>query len=75
MSAVPFGPECPQTEVPTRHMLQREVADRFRVSKRTLERWRAEGVGPKWLRLNGRIVYRAVDIEAFEAAHMNGSGH
>ena len=32
----------------------------------TLERWRSIGIGPKFLKLCGRVAYRLVDIEAYE---------
>ncbi len=54
-----------------RHMTQRELSRRWRVSVRSLERWRAEGKGPCWLRLCGRVVYRAEDVLAFENAGLN----
>jgi hypothetical protein len=47
---------------------QRELAQRWRLSPRTLERWRWLGQGPAFLRLGRRIAYRLTDIEAFEAA-------
>lgn len=34
--------------------------------KDILERWRSEGIGPKFLKLYGRVIYRQVDIEEFE---------
>lgn len=53
-----------------RHLTQDDLAERWRVSPRTLERWRMEGKGPEWLRLPGRVVYREEDVAAFEAAHL-----
>lgn len=50
-----------------RHLHQVELAERWRISPRTLERWRWEGKGPRYLKLGGRVVYRLEDIEAFEA--------
>jgi ribosome-binding protein aMBF1 (putative translation factor) len=47
---------------------QHELAQRWRLSPRTLERWRWLGQGPAFLRLGRRIAYRLSDIEAFEAA-------
>lgn len=47
---------------------QHELAQRWRLSPRTLERWRWLGQGPAFLRLGRRIAYRLTDIEAFEAA-------
>lgn len=46
---------------------QRELAHRWRLSGRTLEKWRWTKKGPAHLKLGGRVVYRLDDIEAFEA--------
>lgn len=55
---------------------QQELAARWTLSPRTLEQWRWRGVGPRYLKLGGRIVYRLEDVEAFEAArlHENTAG-
>jgi hypothetical protein len=45
---------------------QIELARRWRISPRTLERWRWLGEGPQYLKLGGRVLYRMVDIEAYE---------
>jgi hypothetical protein len=52
---------------PVQHLHQAELARRWRISPRTLERWRWLGRGPGYLKLGGRVVYRVVDVEAFEA--------
>lgn len=44
-----------------------ELAARWRLSTKTLERWRTEGTGPAFLKLHGRILYRLEAIETFEA--------
>ena len=44
----------------------RELAARWRVSAKTLERWRCEGSGPVYLKLHGKILYRMADVESFE---------
>lgn len=49
-------------------MTQKELADRWTISHRTLERWRWAGEGPVYMKLGGRVVYRVSDIEAFEKA-------
>jgi hypothetical protein len=46
---------------------QKGLAYRWGVSERTLERWRFERRGPRYLKLVGKVVYRLADIEAFEA--------
>ena len=50
------------------HFNQRQLAARWAISAATLERWRSEGIGPKFLKLCGRVLYRQVDIEAYEEA-------
>lgn len=50
-----------------RHLSQCDLAARWHMSARTLERWRFLHQGPPFLKLGGRIAYRLADIEAFEA--------
>jgi hypothetical protein len=45
---------------------QIDLARRWRISPRTLERWRWLGEGPQYLKLGGRVLYRVADIEAYE---------
>ena len=48
------------------HINQRALAERWQVSEATLERWRTQGIGPMFLKLHGRIVYREQDLEEYE---------
>ena len=48
------------------HINQQTLAERWQVSEATLERWRTQGIGPVFLKLHGRIVYREQDLEAYE---------
>ena len=50
-----------------RHLSQTELAARWNISHRTLERWRWTGEGPQFIKIGGRVVYRQEDVEAFEA--------
>jgi hypothetical protein len=59
---------------PLRHLTQAELAERWQVSQRTLERWRVEDTGPAWLKLNGRIRYRLKDVLDFEHLRLRGRG-
>lgn len=59
--------------MPVKHLNQGQLADRWDVSEATLERWRTAGVGPVYLKLQGRVLYRVEDIEAFEAASLHRS--
>ena len=56
-----------------RHLHQKALARRWSISTRSLERWRIHGSGPAFVKLNGRVVYRLEDIEAFEAARLHES--
>jgi predicted site-specific integrase-resolvase len=59
-----------------RHLNQMELARRWNISPRTLERWRWLGQGPVYLKLGGRVSYRLDDIEEYEAQrlHANTTG-
>jgi hypothetical protein len=54
----------------TKHLNQRELAERWNISQRTLERWRWVGDGPQFLKLGGRVVYRIEDVERYEAEQL-----
>jgi predicted site-specific integrase-resolvase len=62
-----------QATVSTRHLNQRELAERWNISARSLERWRWIGEGPRFLKLGGRVVYRLEDIERYEAEQLRDS--
>lgn len=55
-----------------RHLHQAELAERWRVSARTLERWRWQRQGPRYIKIGGRVVYTLRDVEAFEAQQARG---
>lgn len=42
-----------------------EVAIQLQRSVSTLERWRREQMGPPFLRVRGRVLYRRADLEAW----------
>lgn len=54
----------------TTHLHQVDLARRWKLSPRTLERWRWTGEGPMFVKLGGRVVYRLEDVEAFEAVQL-----
>jgi hypothetical protein len=56
----------------TKHLTQIEVARRWCLSPRTLERWRWLKQGPRYIKAGGRVIYRVEDIEAFEAEQLRG---
>jgi predicted site-specific integrase-resolvase len=56
-----------------RHMNQLDLARRWNVSARTLERWRWLGEGPVYLKLGGRVSYRLEDVEHYETTHLHAN--
>lgn len=45
---------------------ERDLAERWRKSVRTLQRWRAEGYGPAYIHIGGTVCYRVGDVLAYE---------
>ena len=56
-----------------KHLNQRQLADRWDLSEASLERWRTEGIGPVFLKIQGRVLYRLEDVEAFEVDSLRKS--
>jgi hypothetical protein len=56
------------------HLNQIDLARRWRVSPRTLERWRWLKQGPAFLKIGGRVAYRFEDVLAYEAARRRAPG-
>ncbi len=54
----------------TKHLNQVELSRRLGVACRTLERWRWQGLGPKFIKIGGRVKYRLVDVEAYEQSRL-----
>lgn len=54
-----------------------EVAEMLRISRRTLERMRVEGTGPRYLKVGpgkrSRVLYRQADVEEWLARFQYGS--
>lgn len=42
-----------------------ELAERLSISRKTLQKWRSLGMGPAYLKLGSKVVYRVEDIEAY----------
>ena len=55
------------------HINQKQLANRWDLSGRTLERWRGVGWGPLFLKIGGRVVYRVEAILAYEEQHLADS--
>lgn len=51
----------------------KDVADRWKVTQKTLAQWRWTGSGPSYLKLGGSVRYRLADIEAYESENMSAA--
>jgi hypothetical protein len=54
------------------HLSQTELARRWQMSPRSLEKWRTLGIGPAYLKIGGAVRYRTEDVLAYEAAQLRG---
>jgi hypothetical protein len=46
-------------------LTEREAADRLLMKPQTLTKWRCRKRGPRYVRLGGKVRYRAGDVQAF----------
>lgn len=53
------------------HLNQIDLSRRWKISPRTLERWRWLRQGPRYLKVGGRVIYRLEDIIAFEEQQLH----
>ena len=49
------------------------LSRRWNIAPRTLERWRAEGRGPQFVRIGRHVRYRLTDIIDFEVKNTQAS--
>jgi predicted site-specific integrase-resolvase len=56
-----------------RYFTTAEVAERLRVCTKTLERWRQNGYGPRFLQLGKRALYSESSLAEWEAARTMSS--
>lgn len=59
---------APQVENLPSRLTRAELARFWRVSIRTIERREADGIGPQPMKIGGRVLYRRVDVLAWEQA-------
>lgn len=59
---------------PDQLVAETPLAVRWSISKRTLQRYRAEGFGPPYIEIGGSIRYRVQDILDYEERHRRGGG-
>ncbi len=61
------------TNLPER-LTRAELAQFWRVSTRTIERHEMAGIGPRPIRVGGRVLYRRDDVLAWEAVLQAAGG-
>jgi len=52
-----------------------DLAERYRLSPRTIELWRAKGTGPRYAHIGCRALYLDSDVADFESARLAASPH
>ncbi len=58
-----------------KHLNQHDLAARWGILARTLERWRWEGIGPSHLKIGRRVRYRLEDVENYEQSRLVAHKH
>ena len=59
-------------DLPPDFYRESDLASRWRVSRRTLQRWRAAGAGPGWMLIGGAIRYPAEEVHDYERRMRRG---
>jgi predicted DNA-binding transcriptional regulator AlpA len=59
---------------PTRMLSEADLASRWQVSRRTVQRWRQAGHLPKPFRIGRKFLYRIESIDDFEAMSLVDRG-
>lgn len=54
------------------HLTQGELAQRWQISARTLEKWRQCRAGPRYVLVGGRVRYPLLEVEAYERDRLRG---
>jgi hypothetical protein len=63
----PLSAKTPEPQMPPRQVLsEADLASRWGMSPKTLQRWRMEGRGPHYLKLGKRVNYPLNAVIAFE---------
>ncbi len=55
-------------------LTEKELARHWRITPRTLQRWREDWHGAAWLKIGGRVLYPRPDVLAFEAERKTEGG-
>lgn len=56
------------------YLQPRELAERWRgvVTLATLDNWRSQNRGPRFVKIGGRVLYPVAEVEAYELRNLRG---
>lgn len=56
------------------YLQPRELAERWRgvVTLATLDNWRSQSRGPRFVKIGGRVLYPVAEVEAYELRNLRG---
>lgn len=56
------------------YLQPRELAERWRgvVTLATLDNWRSQNRGPRFVKIGGRVLYPVSEVEAYELRNLRG---
>jgi hypothetical protein len=56
------------------YLQPRELAERWRgvVTLSTLDNWRSQNRGPRFVKIGGRVLYPVAEVEAYELRNLRG---
>ena len=54
---------------------ERQLAQRWKLSLKTLQRWRSEGIGPVFVKMRSSVFYPIGEIILFEHSRKIGRAH
>ncbi len=53
------------------HLSEKELSNRWHVSRRSLQRWRSENKGPTYIKVGSCVRYPLDAVEMYELTHTN----
>jgi hypothetical protein len=54
-------------------LTEQQLAERWQMSVRTLQNWRWQGKGLRYLKIGARVLYPLEEIERHEAGHLHAN--
>jgi predicted DNA-binding transcriptional regulator AlpA len=54
-------------------LTEKQLAERWNISVKAIQRWRVVGQGPKWMKFGSAVRYPLAEVEKLEAASLRSS--